>query len=117
MHRPLPPVSVGQVVHPGVERSLLAPPNEQHLRRLGLDEGGEPLALAQEERMAELDHPARRPEHAGQAGLERPEVDPVRSVLEGGEGQPSRPGAERVAVGAAAEVDVEEPLLAGARLE
>ena len=107
----------GQVVHPRVERSLLAPPDEQHVRQLGVDEGGEPLALAEEEGMAELDSPARSAEDAGQPRLERAEVDPVRRFLEDAEGEPSRPGAEGVPVGAAAEVDVEEPLLPGARLE
>ena len=67
--------------------------------------------------MAELDSPARSAEDARQPRLERAEVDPVRRFLEDAEGEPSRPGAEGIPVGAAAEVDVEEPLLPRARLE
>ena len=67
--------------------------------------------------MSELDRAARGAQHSGQPWLERAEVDPVGCLLEGAEGEPSGPGAEGVPVWAAAEVDVEEPLLSGTRLE
>ena len=114
---PLPAREGGQVVEPGVERAVLAAADQQERRR-GLGERRvEALRLAEQQRVAELDRPARRAERIRQPRLERAEVDPVRLRLEPRERQPVRPRAEAVAVRAAAEHQVEHPLLPPPGLE
>ncbi len=73
---------VGEVVHPGVVRPQIAAPDQDELVALARQRLREAAEVVEQRRRAELDLAAGGAQHLRQARLQRPEVDPVRVLLE-----------------------------------
>ena len=101
------------VVHPGVVGPHVAAPDQHHGPVHGhLEAGRQAVEIGPDAgRLSTSTRPDVGLEEAGQAGLQRPEVDAVGVGLQLGHGQPVGVGAEAVAVGTGPQHEVEQALL------
>jgi dihydroorotate dehydrogenase (NAD+) catalytic subunit len=97
-------------LHPGVVGAHVAPPDEDEVGGGRVEGVREAREIVDHEIGRQLDPPARRAQHLGDARGEGAEVDAVGRVDQALEREALGIGAEAVAVGAGPQLEVDEPL-------
>ena len=116
MQRSGPLTSLGRLcIHELFERSWRRPISSSPSPSARGERLAQPRHVGQQQLGRQLDLAALGAQDLGDPRLQRPEVDPVRRVLERGERQPALARAEQVAVGAGAQLQVEQALGPDAR--